>query len=237
MRLYNASMLLTKIFNFVVATTAKYGIDESHGLSHSLNTLCYANHIFEREVVKSPFLKPQERLIYISAAIHDMCDKKYMDEKTGIQNVGEYLSSSSTMSRPNKTPILRPYEVEAITKIISTMSYSTVKKNGFPKLYEFQTAYHIVRESDLLAAYDFDRSMIYHMHHRNATLEESYQNARELFMTRVLKHNEDKLFFTDYGREESVRLHNLALQRMSHWNHILSKNLCETPPTIPINPR
>jgi HD superfamily phosphodiesterase len=225
-------MLLSKIIKFVIATTVKYNIDESHGLSHSLNTLYYANRIFEREVIKSPFLKPQERLIYISAAIHDMCDKKYMDEQTGIQNVCDYLSSSSTMSRPNKTPILRPYEIEAITRIISTMSYSTVKKNGFPKLYEFQTAYHIVRESDLLTAYDFDRSMVYHMNHRNATLEESYQNARELFLTRVLKHNDDKLFFTDYGREESVRLHNVALQRMSHWNHILSKNLCEIPPTI-----
>ena len=226
-------MLLSKIIHFVITTTAKYGIDESHGLSHSLNTLYFANRVFEREVVKSPFLKPQERLIYISAAIHDMCDKKYMDEKAGIQYISDYLSSSSTMSRPNKTPILRPYEVEAITKIISTMSYSTVKKNGFPKLYEFQTAYHIVRESDLLAAYDFDRSMMYHMNQRNATLDEAYQNARELFLTRVLKHNEDKLFFTDYGREESIRLHDAALQRMSHWNHILSKKLCEIPPTIP----
>jgi hypothetical protein len=228
-------MLLTKIIQFVIGTTAKYGIDESHGLSHSLNTLVYANRIFEREVMISPFLKPQERLIYISAAIHDMCDKKYMDEKEGIQYITDYLSSS-TMTRPNKTPLLRNYEVEAITKIISTMSYSTVKKNGFPKLYEFHKAYHIVREADLLAAYDFDRSMMYHMNHRNATLDESYQNARELFLTRVLKHNEDNLFFTEYGRTESVRLHDAALQRMSHWNHILSKNLCDNP-SITLPPR
>ena len=29
------------------------------------------------------------------------------------------------------------------------MSYSKVKKSGFPDMNEFQTAYHIVRESDL----------------------------------------------------------------------------------------
>ena len=213
-------MLLSKIIGFVITTTAKYSIDESHGLSHSLNALFYANKIFEREIIKKPYIKPQERLIYISAAIHDMCDKKYMDEKTGIKNICEYLTTI-------KSPQLHTYEIDAVSKIISTMSYSTVKKNGFPNLQEFQSAYHIVRESDLLCAYDFDRSMIYHMSVKNETIYNAYDNARDLFMTRVLKHNDDKLFFTDFAREESLILHEDAIQRMNHWGHILSNKCTE----------
>jgi hypothetical protein len=215
-------MLLSKIITYVVATSAKFGIDESHGLSHSLQTLYYANQIFDREVIHRGYIKPQERLIYISAAIHDMCDKKYMDEATGVANICQYLNTINA-GPVNKSPLLYKYEVEAVGKIISTMSYSKVKRYGFPNLSEFQTAYHIVRESDLLAAYDFDRSMIYNIHHNNATLDEAFHNARELFMTRVLKQIDDKLFFTDYAREEAHNLHADAIVRMEYWNHILNK--------------
>jgi hypothetical protein len=45
--------------------------------------------------------------------------------------------------------------------IISKMSYSKVKSNGFPCIGPFQTAYNIVREADLLSDYDFYRCIIY----------------------------------------------------------------------------
>lgn len=215
-------MILSKIISFVVTTTAKFGIDESHGLSHSLQTLFYANRIYEQEVDKRGYIKPHERIIYISAAIHDMCDKKYMDESTGIANIVDYLNTIH-VGQLNKTPVLYKYEVDAISKIIGSMSYSKVKQHGFPILCEFQTAYHIVRESDLLAGYDFDRSMIYNIYTKNSTLEEAYQDARELFTTRVLKQIDDKLFFTDYGRSESAILHSEAIDRMEKWNYLLKK--------------
>ena len=42
--------LLTKLFNFVLLTSAKYNIDESHGLSHSMDVLYNAHKIYESEV-------------------------------------------------------------------------------------------------------------------------------------------------------------------------------------------
>jgi HD superfamily phosphodiesterase len=205
-------MLLTKLFNFILLTSIKHNIDESHGLSHSMNTLLFANKIFESEVIRKPQLMEQERIIYVSALLHDMCDKKYMNENEGIHDIEDFLQYK-----------LQPIEIEATKNIISTMSYSTVKKNGFPDLKEYQTAYHIVRESDLLAAYDFDRAMLYHMHVNKSDAMTAFTNSRKIFMDRVLKHNDDELFITESGRRESVVLHDVAIRRMFQWRQMINK--------------
>jgi len=210
-------MLLSKLFQFVFYITSKYSIDESHGISHSMNALYYSNQIFESEIVSYPDLKKYERLIYVSAVVHDMCDKKYMNEMEGIKEVESYLKE--------KDVGLEKFEVETVKNIISTMSYSTVKKNGYPDLGEYQKAYHIVREADLLTAYDFDRSMIYHMCVNKSNLKESFLNAEDLFKKRVLMHNRDKLFITPYSNFESRKLHMKAIRRMEYWKNILIKRI------------
>jgi HD superfamily phosphodiesterase len=205
--------LFSKLFIYVLATTSKYKIDDSHGISHSMNVLYYANQIFQSEVVTNPYLKNQERIIYVSSVLHDMCDKKYMTEADGIQEISEYLED-----------VISPNEIEITKNIISTMSYSKVKKQGFPDLGNFQDAYHIVREADLLTAYDFDRSMIYHMYKsptRNIDATNAFMNANDIFEKRILKHNEDGLFITNYSKMESQKLHNHAVVRMQTWKKIL----------------
>ena len=206
------NLLLTKLFNFILLTSVKHKIDESHGLSHSMNTLLFANKIFESEVIRKPKLLEQERVIYVSALLHDMCDKKYMNENDGIRDIEDFLQYK-----------LQPSEIVATKNIISTMSYSTVKKNGFPDLKEYQNAYHIVRESDLLAAYDFDRAMLYHMHINKSDAMTAFTNSRKIFMDRILKHNDDELFITEFGRRESVVLHDVAIRRMFQWRQMMNK--------------
>lgn len=205
--------LITKLFNYVLATTTKHKIDESHGLLHSMEVLRYSNKIFESEVIKRPFIQPHERIIYVSAILHDMCDKKYMNEKEGIQEIEHYLQDSLTQK-----------EIDVTSKIISTMSYSTVKKNGFPLLYEYQTAYHIVRESDLLTAYNFDRSMIYHMHKNSSSnLYEVFLESKNLFNNRIFMHEKDNLFITDFSKLESKSLHEKSIEQIKQWESIVSK--------------
>ena len=101
------------------------------------------------------------------------------------------------------------------------MSYSTVKKNGFPILGPYQHAYHIVREADLLSAYDFDRCMIYNMNKKQSDFEEAFVESYNLFQNRVLRHNEDGLLLTDYSIRKSHILENKALSRIDHWRKIL----------------
>jgi hypothetical protein len=205
--------LYTKLVHFVLLTTKKYGIDESHGLSHSLNVLHFSNKIYENELDNYPIIKNQERIIYTSAILHDMCDKKYMDEQAGLKDIDYFL---------HKETYLTQEEINISKKIMSTMSYSKVKKVGFPDMGYYQPAYHIVREADLLSAYDFDRCMIYQINKNGGDIIDAYYNACELFEKRVLKHNDDDLFLFDYSKKKSLILHNLAIQRISSWKNIIT---------------
>ena len=83
--------LFSKLFHYVLMISSKYNIDESHSLKHSMDVLHFAHDIYSREVIKYPILKKQERMVYVAAVIHDMCDKKYMTEEQGIKNVQDYL--------------------------------------------------------------------------------------------------------------------------------------------------
>lgn len=202
--------IYTKLFNFVVFTVSKYNIDESHGLSHSMNVLHNAQNIYQNEVVSHPELVSQEHIIYSSAILHDMCDNKYMDVDTGLSEINQVLATHLSQD-----------DIEVIKNIINTMSYSKVKKNGFPSLGEYQKAYHIVREADLLAAYDFDRCMIYHMNKHDTDVIEAYRDAEKLFEERVLRHYEHDLLTTYYSQTQHVMLASSARMRIRSWKNIL----------------
>lgn len=202
--------LYVRLFNFVLYTISKYQIDESHGLSHSMNVLHNANAIYQSELHKNPYLEQQQTIIYSSAILHDMCDNKYMDVDCGLREINNVLTHHLTQEDAN-----------TIKTIINTMSYSKVKKNGFPSLGEYQLAYHIVREADLLAAYDFDRCMIYHMNKNDTNVREAFYNAEDLFNKRVLKHYEHNLLMTDYSQVQHTLLSSSARIRMRNWKNIL----------------
>ena len=141
---------------------------------------------------------------------HDMCDKKYMDEKEGIIRYQKYLSD-----------LMRPEDLEIMGKIIATMSYSKVKVNGYPDLGEYQLAYHIIREADLLAAYDIDRCIMYTMYRDRILYSDALKLALELFDNRVFKMRKDKLFKTKYSKKESIKLHKKAEKDVNYLKKIL----------------
>jgi hypothetical protein len=152
-----------------------------------------------------------------------MCDKKYLDEYKGLAEINEFLEDKLTLT-----------ELDITKQIINTMSYSKVKKQGFPQLHEYQMAYHVVREADLLAAYDFDRCMLYNIHlqtkptNNNPTptnddvkILEAFNNANELFHNRVFKHYHDNLFITNYSKHNYLPLQIDAIKRINTWKKLL----------------
>jgi len=186
-----------------------------------MNVLHFAHRILEEEKKEHPLLETQEKIIYVSAAIHDMCDKKYMDQDDGIQEINDFLEDKMSTK-----------EIDVVRTIISTMSYSTVKRQGFPELNEYLHAYHIVREADLLSAYDFDRCMLYNIHtqidvDKNSELKmvDAFTNAYNLFQNRVLKQESDGLFITNYSRHNYLPLHIDAVKRINTWKSIIKKPL------------
>ena len=219
MRLMSTALSIVNIINigfkYVFDTSQSYKIDESHAVKHSMEVYGFAKKIYESEVKNNPYLEKQREIIYMASIGHDMCDKKYMDEKEGILRYQKYLSEHMT-----------PSDLEVLAQIIGTMSYSKVKVNGYPDLKEYQLAYHIVREADLLAAYDIDRCIMYRMYnnsHNNITSSEALLEALDLFDYRVFKMRKDKLFFTNYAKRESLKLHRKALKDVESLSEILKK--------------
>ena len=159
----------------------------------------FALRIYESELHMNAYLEEQKDIIVLAAILHDTIDKKYVAEEDGIEEIRKHLNGIVTVEK-----------LDVIFQIITTMSYSTVKKNGFPLLGDYQLAYHIVREADLLAAYDIDRCVMYSMYTKNANYSEALDMAIVLFDNRVLKHRKDKLFVTNYSKKLSVNLHKKA---------------------------
>ena len=192
--------LINAAFECVIKMSAKYKIDESHSLKHSMEVYKFAREIYESELDMNPYLKGQCRVIFAAAILHDMCDRKYMEEAKGVADIKENMSFVMTTE-----------ELDIIEKIITTMSYSKVKRYGYPDLGKYQLAYHITREADLLAAYDIDRCIIFGMMVDGLGYIESSSRAEGLFEERVLKYIEDGLFVTAYSIHKSFELHNKAL--------------------------
>lgn len=191
--------LIVKAFDLVMVLCKKFNIDESHSLKHSMEVYNFALRIYESELHMNAYLEEQKDIILLAAILHDTIDKKYVAEADGIEEIRKHLNGFVTVEK-----------LDVIFQIITTMSYSTVKKNGFPLLGDYQLAYHIVREADLLAAYDIDRCVMYSMYTKNANYSEALDMAIVLFDNRVLKHRKDKLFVTNYSKKLSVNLHKKA---------------------------
>ena len=197
------SNIINAAFQYVINTSKKHNIDESHALKHSMDVFHYANKIVHAEFPNNRFLEQQVDIISVSAIVHDMCDKKYVNENAGIIEMDNFMRN-----------YMNSHQIDIVTSIVSTMSYSTVKSKGYPDLGAYQLAYHIVREADLLSAYDIDRCVIYGMMKEKLSYKTSLQRAVELFEHRVLKYRTDNLFITDYSKCESLTLHNKCLQNI-----------------------
>ena len=185
-------------FKCVMEFTRRYNIDESHSLKHSMEVMRFAENIYESEFSANPQLERQKGIIMASAILHDMCDHKYVSDEAGaISDMREYMKEFFTDA-----------DFDVVVSIITTMSYSKVKKNGYPDLGEYQLAYHIVREADLLAAYDIDRCVIYGMAVDKMNYTMAVERATALFASRVLKYRDDGLFLTAWSKAKSLELHN-----------------------------
>lgn len=203
---------INQLFTFVLSMTKKYNIDSSHSEIHSMDVVRFADDIYRSQLQMFPYLEDQTNVIYSAAILHDMCDKKYMNQDEGIKEIEAFLQDK-----------LRDEEIYYTKRIIETMSYSTVKKNGYPDLGDYQMAYHVVREADLLSAYDFDRCVTYQLN-QGSDLTTAYVDALKLFKNRMFNYNTDKLLISDYSQRKSLTLTTNALKQMTTWQRILTKS-------------
>ena len=197
----NKMSYINTAFRLVMELSRQYNIDESHALKHSMEVYGYAKKIMKTKMDANPWLAEQESVIYLAAILHDMCDHKYTMATDGVVIMNQRFADEPAF--------------EMVIQIITTMSYSTVKKNGYPDLGTYQMAYHIVREADLLAAYDIDRCIMYSMYMRDVDYEEALRIAVELFDVRVFKYRSDGLFLSEFAKWESAILHANAVKKIA----------------------
>ena len=102
------NQLINQSFECVKHMSAKWKIDESHALKHSIEVYTFASNIYDSEVKNNSYLKEQQHIIYSSAILHDMCDKKYMKEQEPIDK--EQIDDLETIKEE-----LRLYGDEAVS--------------------------------------------------------------------------------------------------------------------------
>lgn len=183
---------MNELFKFVEQNCSKYDIDESHGLKHAMGTVAWAEKLM---LGISDISNDERHMIVYGAALHDMCDSKYRNVEDACDEIWSWLKTqgwSETMAT-------------SLISIITTMSYSKLKKNfvaGAPFTYpnhgQWQRAYHIVRHSDLLEAYRVVRCYLYSMRRKpNYTEDELWIETQKIFDERVFKYVSDGWIFLE----------------------------------------
>ena len=84
--------ILPELFRFVSLTQRLYNIDESHGLTHSMDVFLKADEIYRHEVSNYQYLEKQKHIIDTAAITHDLCDIKYMNKAEGISRIRYFLN-------------------------------------------------------------------------------------------------------------------------------------------------
>lgn len=208
--------LLNTLFSHLKDVCENQNIDESHAIGHAMKVLKISNDIYKSELEKHPYLLEQRKIIYTSAVIHDICDKKYMSEETGNNILKELFNDLGEQS------LLSREEIKIVNTIVNTMSYSKVRIDGYPDLGKYQLVYHIVRESDLLAAYEYERCITYTMYTSKKDYTSSIDRAKKLFDIRILKYIEDDLFLTEYSINLAKKWHKETIEYIQKIDEILN---------------
>jgi hypothetical protein len=124
----------------------------------------------------------ERRMTLYAAAIHDTCDSKYTPVDDAAKEIGYFLRSQAWL----------PEEISALIKIVTSMSYSKLKKalsSGqieFPNHGKWQRAYHVARHADLLEGYIVARCVLYNIHlFPEKSMDDHWKRATELFSERV----------------------------------------------------
>lgn len=167
------------LFNFIEDQCMKYNIDKSHGAKHAWGTAIRAKQILK---TLDDVSDEEERVAIYSAALHDTCDSKYCPIKEATADIQRFLLNLQWSQE----------DIEAVLSIITTMSYSKLKKNmkegviQFPSHGKWQRAYHVARNADLLEGYIVARCVLYNKHiFPLKTDDEHWERANQLFNERV----------------------------------------------------
>jgi hypothetical protein len=188
------------LFTFIERQCVKYEIDESHGLKHAKGTYMRALDILNG---LSEVSNEESKMALYAAALHDTCDSKYTPVDEAASEIGIFL----------RTLMWSPEEISALINIVTSMSYSKLKRShtsgqiDFPKHGRWQRAYHVARHADLLEGYIAARCILYNIHlFPEKSMKDHWKRARELFDERVFTYVSEGWIFLPSALTMAVSL-------------------------------
>lgn len=177
-------------------------IDDSHNEKHSKEVLFWTIDILRHpKTTKDPL---KIKMAAQCALLHDALDRKYATDFSST--VSDHLQLFHTED-----------EVEVMMKIMRTMSYSEIRKNGFPTWIQespYQQLFHIVREADLLSSYNLARMVEYRRHLGGFTDQKIKDEIVELYDRRMGRLVEHGLFVLPGSAERAAQLDGIARAKL-----------------------
>lgn len=179
--------------NFLLSSCTPAVTENASGTTTDKGTGTAAGGRAHTAVYEELSLSSREVLIIqVSALLHDTVDGKYCDEVIATERVKTFLLVTLHFST---------HDISTVLFLISTISYSKVKKRGYPQELRnnkgLEESYHLLRVCDLLAGYDPERSVMYNFFKgkvgTRGSITEAVEAMRALFEVRVLKYIEDGL--------------------------------------------
>ena len=173
------------LFKFIESQCTQFEIDSSHGLIHSKRCMS----LVELMMNNGKDITDDEKIVAIySAALHDLCDKKYVQIVDSVANIRDWL-----------TPIVKDEILDAILSIIQSMSYSYLDErryeNGsqwYPDHAKWNKSYHLARNADLLEGYEVGRCYLYTKNiYPEWTEEQIWTRVEDFFDRRMFKYLSD----------------------------------------------
>lgn len=196
-----------ELTQFIERCCIEQSIDESHGMKHAKACVEWVEKLLS---VEENVTEEERTLAIYSAALHDMCDKKYTNVEIASKKIHVWLIQQGWQKEM----------ADVLIRIVTSMSYSSLKtkmvdgKPVFPDFGPWQRAYHIVRHADLLDGYLVGRCFLYTKHkHPRITDEVCWEIVKELFKVRMFR-------YVDEGwvsLPEAVKLAQ-GLELRARWN-------------------
>lgn len=173
--------LFSNAYAFCASVCRAQKIDASHDEKHMERVAKMTERL--NELCGKPVSQEEKDVMILAAFTHDLCDHKYTDVSAGLEVIDRWLERQPISEEQRR----------AVCRIISTMSYSKVKANGYPKdLGRWELSYHHTRIADLIDAYDIERCYLYQSHKHPAMEEtQKWQAVIDVFERRVLTQKDE----------------------------------------------
>ena len=115
------SKCLNKSIQYIKEKSLQYKIDDSHNYKHSIAVFKEGRKLMDMKSKNFP--SDNRMIVYLGCLLHDMCDRKYIDERKGLEDIEHFLTSDCKLDKKI---------ISAVTTIIPKMSYSkTIFENSF----------------------------------------------------------------------------------------------------------